>query len=879
MSTTKCLVAVLLAGVAMSTFGHHVEKSGTPAAPAASAASVSVSGFVSETTIDNRVTGTSSRVLVLHADDGSRRVLFGAAASPLRAGASYVVTGRANGQALFVDSTRMTAGADVRADRLATSPLVSVDGTLRLGHADNFDGGPSEFFYAIVASDAQYRLSGATLVDGLENGMTGTATGHVADDGELVADRIVIMTGGVARAKVTPDASPLTTSYIVLPIKFPTNAAAPFTYNTDPFTIASINTAVFGATSSVSNYYAETSYGQQLLSGIVADNGAAGWLLAERALPATCDINVIATAAENAATARGYNLASYTGRIYVFSNNVPGCGWAGLAYVGYARSYIKQTTSLLVIGHEVGHNFGMLHAASLDCSANVVGGTCTSSEYGDPFGIMGNQRAMHANAAQKFDLGWIAPGTVKTHSSGRATYTLTPIESAGGATYAVKIPAASNRTYWLEYRQPIGYDAGLASYPNNGAQFRVAAPFESICSGCADDTEFLDMTPGTSAFTDGTLVLGQSYTDAFYGFMVNITSATPTALTVDVAALGDAPKPDLNASGSTDLVWRNSSTGQTAVWLMNGTTATTSTIVSADANWTTTVTGDFNGDGKSDLVWRNGVSGQTSVWLMNGTASSSSATVMSDGNWSVVQVGDLNGDGRSDLVWRNSSTGQTVAWLMNGTAWSSTGLLFSNAAWAVTHVGDFNGDGKTDLVWRNASTGQTAVWLMNGTAVSSSAVIFTDPDWSVVAVGDLNGDGKSDVVWHNSATGQTAAWLMNGTASTSAAMLPAPATWSVTHVGDLNGDGKGDLVWRNTAGQTAVWLMSGTTATSATDIFSDPNWSVAFAGDYNGDGKVDLVWKNSATGASALWLMNGAAASSSAGFAVDPAWSPVKLVP
>ena len=35
----------------------------------------------------------------------------------------------------------------------------------------------------------------------------------------------------------------------------------------------------------------------------------------------------------------------------------------------------------------------------------------------------------------------------------------------------------------------------------NGIQIRVASPFESLCSGCADDTEFLDMTPATGAFT------------------------------------------------------------------------------------------------------------------------------------------------------------------------------------------------------------------------------------------------------------------------------------------------------------------------------------------------------------------------------------------
>ncbi|MFO1305804.1 MAG: FG-GAP-like repeat-containing protein [Burkholderiales bacterium] len=875
--STKPLLAILLACAAAHALAHHVEKAGPPVPPAKSVAAVPVAGFVTETIVDNRIAGTSSRMLILHADDGTRSVLLGPGASGLTPGASYVVTARPSGQALFVDSARMTSALDARANRLSMSPVVTLDGTLRLGHADNFDGGPSTFFYGIVGEGSQYRVAAATLAEGLENGMGGSVTGHLADDGELVADRIVILTTASEKRKAAADAAPVTTSYIVLPIKFPTNATAPFTYNADPFTVASIQSAVFGASNSVGHFYVETSYGQQALSGTTADDGSGGWLLAERALPATCDINVIATAAENAATLRGYNLASYAGRIYVFTNNVPGCGWAGLAYVGWARSYIKQTTSLLVIGHEVGHNFGMLHAASLDCGTNVIGGTCTSAEYGDPFDIMGNNRAMHPNAAQKADLGWIAPSTVKTHTTGRATYTLTPIETAGGATYAVKIPAATNRTYWLEYRQPIGYDSGLSSFPNNGAQFRVASPFESICSGCADDTEFLDLTPATSAFTDGALVLGQSYNDAYYGFQVSVTAATPTSLTLTVAALGDPPKPDFDGSGGTDLVWRNASAGQTALWLMNGSSATTSTMMPVTSDWSAKLVGDFNGDAKSDIVWRNGVTGQTALWLMNGTATSSSAMLMSDANWSVVQAADLNGDGKSDLVWRNASTGQTAVWLMNGTAVSSAAVLLSDANWSVTHTGDFNGDGKTDLVWRNAATGQTALWLMNGSAVLGSATLTADGTWSVVAVGDLNGDGKSDLVWRNNTTGQTAVWIMNVLAPSSTAVLAVPTNWSVTHAADFDGDGKSDLVWRNAStGETAVWLMNGTVPASTATLSYDGNWSVLLVGDYNGDGKADLVWTNASTGATAMWIMNGGVATSTTVLAA-PGWSPTRV--
>src|SRR5678816_1960503 len=189
----------------------------------------------------------------------------------------------------------------------------------------------------------------------------------------------------------------------------------------------------------------------------------------------------------------------------------------------------------------MGHNFGLLHAASLRC-ATAIGGACSSSEYGDPFDAMGNQRAMHYNAMQKAKLAWIPPMSVKTHTGGSATYTLSPLETGGATTYAVKIPtAASNRTYWLEFRQPIGFDSPLAAFNSNGAQIRVSYPFETMCSGCtsnSDDTELLDMTPSTTSFNDATLPVGQTFSDTTYGINVTVLSASASALTVQVGTGG-----------------------------------------------------------------------------------------------------------------------------------------------------------------------------------------------------------------------------------------------------------------------------------------------------------------------------------------------------
>ena len=122
--------------------------------------------------------------------------------------------------------------------------------------------------------------------------------------------------------------------------------------------------------------------------------------------------------------------------VYVFPQ-MSACGWSGLAYIGASGVWSNGRNSLLVYGHELGHNFGLLHAGSLRCGATVMTGPCTVSEYGDPFNVMGNQRPMHFSALQKAILGWIAAPTLPTHTSGSVTYVLSPVELGGGSTYGV----------------------------------------------------------------------------------------------------------------------------------------------------------------------------------------------------------------------------------------------------------------------------------------------------------------------------------------------------------------------------------------------------------------------------------------------------------
>jgi chitodextrinase len=298
---------------------------------------------------------------------------------------------------------------------------------------------------------------------------------------------------------------------------------------------------------------------------------------------------------------------------------------------------------------------------------------------------------------------------------------------------------------------------------------------------------------------------------------------------------------------------------------------------------------DFNGDGRSDILWRNSTTGENVIWLMNSAAISSSVTfaTVADPNWSIAGVGDFNGDGKSDILWRNRATGENTIWLMNGAAISSAAMFATVADpnWRIAGVGDFNGDGKSDILWRHRATGENTIWLMNGAAISSGASIaaVTDLNWSIAGVGDFNGDGKSDILWRNSTTGENAVYFMNGAAISSAAGMNAMTdlNWSIAGVGDFDADGKSDVLWHNNVtGENIVWLMNGATLLSSGAVFStvaDLSWSIAGVGDVDGDGKSDILWRNSVTGENLVWFMSGASISSSAPVnAVQGSWSTVR---
>ena len=541
------LAALLAVFIALPAQAHSTEDSSVIAA--APATPEVIAGTVEELVIEDRVKNTTRSYYGLQRDDGTAVLLTGPSVEALQDGARVVVRGQHNGAHFAVDELQPLSGPDSASTRASA---VQVEGTLAIIHADDFAAGRSKYLYHVHDDAGRVTtLSIAVLPSELRGGMRVIVSGRRdADVSSLHPQRITIVAepagGSGSKTDLIAKSSTINTVLVIL---------ANFSNTSDAsMSQAQAQQVMVSNPDSVGKYYNEVSYGQQQLNVTVTP-----WV--KMSIAATCDFTSIGTAADAAALAVSptYRSSNYNFVVYLFSGQ--SCGWLGLAYVGFPhKAWINGTGSFRtqVIAHEMGHNFGLLHAGSLNCGAVSMGGSCGVAEYGDPWDTMGNQRAMHFNAAQKALLNWIPTSSVKTHTSGSASYTLDPIESSGGAVYAIKIPtASSSRTYWLEFRQPLGFDAGLSAYPNNGAQIRVASPFE--WSSGSDDTEILDMTPGSAGgFGDSALVVGQSYLDSTYGINVIVTGASASALTVSVTtAGGTATTTTLSSSANPSIVGSN----------------------------------------------------------------------------------------------------------------------------------------------------------------------------------------------------------------------------------------------------------------------------------------------------------------------------------
>lgn len=299
---------------------------------------------------------------------------------------------------------------------------------------------------------------------------------------------------------------------------------------TQPYTTTYAQDVVFTQSS---QFDLENSYGQTWLTGDVF-----GWYT----LPmnsTVCDYSTLATYAQQAATNAGITLSAYTRYVYAFPKNA--CTWWGLGTVGGnpSKAWINGDFLRQVTTHEMGHNLGLYHSHSLDCGAVALGGTCTTSDYGDILDTMGNAKG-HYNAFQKERLGWLNYGTSPaiTTVQSNGVYAITPFETPDAGPKALAILQSTNATtgkqtwFYIEYRQALGFDSFVTSTSTYNITQGVVIHTGSPSDG--NSSNLLDMTPATTTWYDPALVVGQSFTDATSGITITPQTVSSTQATVAI---------------------------------------------------------------------------------------------------------------------------------------------------------------------------------------------------------------------------------------------------------------------------------------------------------------------------------------------------------
>ncbi|MCU1350464.1 MAG: uncharacterized protein JWO56_3494, partial [Acidobacteria bacterium] len=340
------------------------------------------------------------------------------------------------------------------------------------------------------------------------------------------------------------------------------------------------------------------------------------------------------------------------------------------------------------------------------------------------------------------DDSWITI-TSATSGSGNGSVTFTVAANSGGPrrghlTVAGNIVTVDQETGICTYSiQP-----GSTSYNATGGSGQVAVSSPTGCAwSAASNAPWITITSTTTPSGNGTV----NYTVAPNGGSATRSGTlTIAGQTFTVTQSRRADRSDFDGDGSTDIVWRNGSSGANAVWLMNGTTHTATMNLPglAGTSFRFEGTADFNGDGQPDILIRNYGNGANALWIMNGSnvASIVNLDALPNPDYHIAGTGDFNGDGKPDIIWRNYVTGANALWIMNGTAFSSVVNLppLPDPNYHLESCGDFNGDGKPDIVWRNNTTGANALWIMNGTTYGSTVNLpgLANSDYRIGGIAD-----------------------------------------------------------------------------------------------------------------------------------------------
>ena len=216
------------------------------------------------------------------------------------------------------------------------------------------------------------------------------------------------------------------------------------------------------------------------------------------------------------AKAAGYDVDGYdrVGVVFTSVRDLPNSKmtFGGLGSVLGRNFWVNGAYSFRVVGHELGHTFGLQHANLWQVAdGNPVSDSGFSLEYGDPFDLMGG--GINFSSVEDFSpwnkslLQWIPDAAVAVAEED-GTYRVYRFDAAGadlGLTRALKVVRNSTKDYW------IGYRRATSNASADGGAYVMWAYNSNLKS------ELLDLTtPGTDT-SDSALAVGATFNDAAAG--------------------------------------------------------------------------------------------------------------------------------------------------------------------------------------------------------------------------------------------------------------------------------------------------------------------------------------------------------------------------